>query len=420
MAWVMQQPSPGTPRNAFHAFLRRRSLTEGYSCTMSIRHAIWKVGDVPAPLSAGRLASEQQLEEMVVRDLRILSSEWMLIGRQESTGHGGRIDLLAIAPDGALVLIELKRDRTPRDVIAQALDYASWIQDLTTERIAQIFARFSNGENLDVAFQRRFGVELDDEMLNQSHQIVVVAAELDAATERILRYLNSRDIAINAVFFQVFQYGDSQLLSRAWLIDPGQTQANAASSANRNGEKEPWNGEYYMSFGPVSSRSWDDARRYGFISAGGGSWYSQTLELLSPGDRVWVRIPKTGYVGVGRVTEAPRPAREFTVPGSSGKVPALEVLEHADLYRPHADDPEKTEYFVRVDWLDTVPESTAVNEVGLFGNQNTVCQPTTPKWRHTVERLKLYFPKWDQPNVSDTIGESSVEHGAAHAADGVA
>jgi type I restriction enzyme, R subunit len=28
------------------------------------------------------------------------------------------------------------------------------------------------------------------------------------------------------------------------------------------------------------------------------------------------------------------------------------------------------------------------------GNQNTVCQPTTPKWRHTIERLKAHFPKW--------------------------
>ena len=45
----------------------------------------------------------------------------MLIGRQEDTGYGGRIDLLAVAPDGALILIELKRDRTPREVVAQAL-----------------------------------------------------------------------------------------------------------------------------------------------------------------------------------------------------------------------------------------------------------------------------------------------------------
>ncbi|MCY7315578.1 MAG: hypothetical protein LH480_08140 [Rubrivivax sp.] len=34
--------------------------------------------------------------------------------------------------------------------------------------------------------------------------------------------------------------------------------------------------------------------------------------------------------------------------------------------------------FVRVRWLDAVPASQAFNELGLFGNQNTVCQPTTP------------------------------------------
>ena len=364
---------------------------------MPIQHAIWKVGDKPTPLATSKLTSEQKLEEMIVSDPRILSSEWMLIGRQESTTHGGRIDLLAIAPDGSLILIELKRDRTPREIIAQALDYASWVEELSSEKIAQIYQRFSGGKNLDEAFHQRFGSELDEEALNQSHQIIIVAAELDPATERIVGYLNAHDIAINVVFFQVFQQGQDQLLSRAWLIDPGETQANVAATKSR-GEKEPWNGEYYVSFGDMNARNWEDARQYGFISAGGGSWYSQTLKLLSPGDRVWVKIPKTGYVGVAKVLEAVRPVKEFTVPTPSGERPALEVLKHAERYKKHADDPEKAEYFVRVVWLDTVHDSKAINEVGLFGNQNTVCQPTTPKWRHTVERLKTYFPKWDQAN----------------------
>lgn len=70
---------------------------------------------------------------MIVCEPRRLSSEWMLIGRQEITSFGGRIDLLAIAPDGSLVLIELKRDRTPRDIVAQALDYAAWVDQLNAE-----------------------------------------------------------------------------------------------------------------------------------------------------------------------------------------------------------------------------------------------------------------------------------------------
>ena len=361
---------------------------------MPIHHAIWRVGEQPAPLVSSRLTSEQQLEDMIVRDPRILSSEWMFIGRQEVTSHGGRVDLLAIAPDASLVLIELKRDRTPREIIAQALDYASWVEQLTPDRVAQIFQRFSGGKSLDVAFQERFGDELNEETLNQSHQIIIVAAELDPSTERIIDYLNSRDIAINVVFFQVFEHGADKLLSRAWLIDPGETQAHVASTTTVKGDKEPWNGEFYVSFGDATSRSWEDARRFGFISGGGGSWYSQTLKLLSPGDRVWVKIPKKGYVGVGTVLESVQPVKDFKVQTDSGEQPALMVLKHGEKYQLTADDPERAEYFVRVQWLDTVPENMAFNEVGLFGNQNTVCQPTTPKWWHTVERLKVAFPQW--------------------------
>jgi len=241
---------------------------------MPIKHDIWKVGATPVPLASGRLPSEQKLEEMIVSDPRILSTEWLVIGRQEYTNHGGRIDLLAIAPDGSLVLIELKRDRTPREIVAQALDYASWVEELTPEKIAQIYQRYSDGGKLDDAFQKRFGVELDEETLNQSHQVIIVASELDPSTERIINYLNARDIAIKAVFFQVFQNGDDQLLSRAWLIDPGETQANVAAASRTKGEKEPWNGEYYVYYG--ADRSRDEARQYGFVSGGGGSCYSRT------------------------------------------------------------------------------------------------------------------------------------------------
>ena len=76
---------------------------------MPIRHSVWTVDKVPKPLSEGILPSEQFLEDMIVAAPEILSDQWMIIGRQEITGTGGRIDLLALAPDGALILIELKR-----------------------------------------------------------------------------------------------------------------------------------------------------------------------------------------------------------------------------------------------------------------------------------------------------------------------
>lgn len=360
---------------------------------MPVKHAIWHISENPTPLDTATLGSEQQLEEMIVNAPGILSSEWMIIGRQEQTSYGGRIDLLAIAPDASLVLIELKRNRTPREIVAQALDYASWVEQLSSEKIVRIYQRFSKDGNLSGDFKQRFGMDLDEESLNQSHQIILVASALDDSTERIIGYLNARDIAINVVFFQVFQHNGTKLLSRAWLIDPAETQANAVTGKT-TGEKEPWNGEYYVSFG--GDCSWEEARKYGFISAGGGTWYTQTLKLLSPGDRVWVKIPKRGYVGVGRVTETVQTVNDFTIQTPEGERACLdELTKYTDL-KKNAADPEKAEHFVRVQWLDTVPETKAMNEVGLFGNQNTVCQPTTPKWRHTIERLKTRFTKWDK------------------------
>lgn len=358
---------------------------------MPIRNAVWTVGAQPIPLAEARLGSERLLEDMIVAAPSILSDQWMLIGRQERTGSGGIIDLLAIAPDGALVLIELKRDRTPREVVAQAIDYAVWVEELEAQDIAGIYNRFAPGGDLAADFLVRFGQPLDEDTLNDSHQIVIVATHLDESSERIVAYLNKRDIAINVLCFQVFDLGEQQLLSRSWLLDPVHTQVSAAAAPKARGvrESEPWNGEFYASFGLGDQRrSWEEARRYGFISAGGGAWYSNTLNLLKPGDRIWVKSPGHGFVGVGEVVGSPAMAAEFQIRTDTGQRPVLSVLTEGDYHRAFVDDSERSEYFVPVQWLHTVPLSEAVNEIGLFGNQNTVCKPTTPKWRTTVDRLK--------------------------------
>jgi hypothetical protein len=361
---------------------------------MTIHHAIWTVDQKPEPLVRTTLPSEKVLEDMIVAAPQILSDSWMLIGRQERTAHGGIIDLLAIAPDGVLVLIELKRGRTPRDVVAQALDYASWVEGLESDDVAAIYGRFAPGQNLAMDFRKRFKADLDEETLNHTHEVVIVAAELDADSERIVGYLADRGIAINVLCFQVFTQGSQQLLSRAWLKDRI-VEPPPEPPTGGGGLKEPWNGEFYASFGVGPARSWDDAVRYGFISAGGASWYSKTLGLLKPGDRVWVKSPDHGFVGVGRVTGPAEPAKSFKVRNDIGEeVPALDQLKGAS-YGVDVDDPEKCEWFVPVKWVNTIPLDKAVKEIGLFGNQNTVCRPTTPKWRATVEKLKTYFPDFD-------------------------
>jgi hypothetical protein len=262
------------------------------------------------------------------------------------------------------------------------------------DEIGRIYARFASGRDLAADFQTRFNSVLDETTLNESHQIVIVAASLDTSSERIVAYLNKRDIPINVLCFQVFDTGSEQLLSRAWLLDPTETQVSA-NITSPTAPKEPWNGEYYVSFGHDLGRSWKDAVEYGFISAGGGSWYSNTLNLLKAGDRIWVKAPGYGFVGVGRVKGPAEPATDFKIKVDGRERPVLDALTSATYHREFVNDPERMEYFVPVEWAQTVPIESAVSEIGLFGNQNTVCAPKTPKWRHTIERLERAFPNYN-------------------------
>lgn len=216
--------------------------------------------------------------------------------------------------------------------------------------------------------------------------MIVVATRLDASSERIISYLNEHaQLAINAMFFDAFEDGGNRYLSRAWMIDPDEP----VQPVSRKSKKEPWNGTFYVSFG--DNRPWDLAHQYGFLSGGGAAWYSKTLAMLSEGDRIYVNIPKIGYVGVGEVVGQRCRIDEYHFTIESGHKTLRDLVAHGDylnLYRHIGlKDAEDAEFLVPVRWLHTVSRQEAFREVGLFGNQNTVCKPTTPKWSHTVNRL---------------------------------
>ena len=358
---------------------------------MSIEVAIWRIDEGFSPVHLSGMDYERRLQEIIAADLSIIDPSLMMVGREVATPLGSRVDVLAIDADGNLVVIELKRGRTPREVVAQTLDYGSWIRNMTSEEIANTFIDYQlrffgedTPKGIDKAFQERF--KAIPEELNASHRLVIVAGELDSSTERIVSYLREEyGVDINVVLFRAFQDGDRQYLTRTWLDDPFVVSAEASSLPAPRGE---WNGEFYVSFGEGDHRRWNDAKRYGFVSAGGGQWYVRTLRMLQPGNRVWVSVPGTGYVGVGEVRAPAVRYDRFTVYSNGSPVAIADIEVEA----PDALDEANGEHFVRVDWIKTVDLQEAVKERGFFGNQNTVAQPRSPKWHFTVERLKAL---WD-------------------------
>jgi hypothetical protein len=363
---------------------------------MPIEVGLWRLGERMTRVEFSPIDSESRLESLLAKDVSIIDPELLLVGRQVPTAFTKFIDLLALDSVGNVVVIELKKNRTPREVVAQLLDYGSWVRGLQDEDIASLYSEYVKRWapqpaelSLDQAFCEKFNLQEMPEALNESHELVLVAGELDESSERIISYLAEEyGVAINAIFFRFFRDGDREYLSRAWLIDPSEADAKVEQKR----EKGEWNGESYGSFGVNTNRDWNEAMKYGFISAGGGAWYSRTLGILEPGDRVWVNIPSVGYVGVGIVEDKAVPLDEFLVNNESGKhVPINELPLKAARLTSLADDIEKAEHFVRIKWIKTIPLSQAVKEKGFFGNQNSAAKPRAKKWQYTVDRLKQRF-----------------------------
>jgi len=364
---------------------------------MPIDFGIWRVDQGASRLTQSSLASEAQLEAAIKDDISLIDPDLLLIGQQIRTEYGKLIDLLAVNQDGDLVVIELKRDRTPREVVAQAIDYASWIQTLSFDRIIGIYSAFAREKGLphqhfEEAFANAFGASPPD-TLNENHQLLIVASELDDATERIVNYLATvYGVPINVAFFRYFHDAGRDYLARAWLIDRARAEASSAGKASAKAQ-QPWNGQdYYVSFGVGDRRTWDDARRYGFISAGGGKWYIQTLKELIPGKRVFVHIPGEGYVGVGEVTDTVKPLHDFRVNVNGTPTLIQDAPLQATNVTADAGDPDAEEHFVRIHWIETRSRDQAVWEKGFFANQNTACKLRN---RYTLDLLAERFDLGD-------------------------
>ena len=199
---------------------------------------IWRIGtDRKLSEIPSRYASlEQWIEDWLADDISVLDPNLLVIGRQVRTSSGGTVDLLCIDGEGTLVVVELKRGQTPRDVTSRAMEYSSWVKDLEFDEIAEIATSYPGiAGTLAAAFRERFGTELP-EQLNQAHRSLIVAESVDARTDRIVRYLAEMGVPVNVATVQHFEDGaGTELVAQVYLIEPESIQPRARRTSARSG-----------------------------------------------------------------------------------------------------------------------------------------------------------------------------------------
>lgn len=132
------------------------------------------------------------------------------------------------------------------------------------------------------------------------------------------------------------------------------------------------NGFYYYNVGENEARNWNDYAKYGFISAGWGKLYRDSILAFNEGDVIAAYLKRHGFVGVGRILKRATMIRNVRIKGR----PLLDLPLTCPNAGHDLDDEEMSEYVCLVKWLACVPRDQAKWGPDLF---------TTPLVRATLD-----------------------------------
>ncbi len=172
--------------------------------------------------------TEQQLEELIVKNPDLLMEGLKFVGRQTPTVTGA-LDLLGVDKDGFLVIFELKKGKVHRDAVTQVIDYASFLAELDRETLCQHIADRSGFlginkiEDFQGWYQEEFGSDMD--ALDEPPKMVIVGLGYDDNAKRMVNFLSESELNISLITFYGFKRNSEIFLARQVEVSSIETKA---------------------------------------------------------------------------------------------------------------------------------------------------------------------------------------------------
>ena len=116
------------------------------------------------------LKERSDIQEWIADTPEMLGEPLMIIAKELVLPSGRRLDLLAVDKEGAVTVIELKRDNSGSDVEWQAIKYASYCSSFSNEEIYEQLAGLLGTGADDAQAKIETFISCEPEDLNQSQE----------------------------------------------------------------------------------------------------------------------------------------------------------------------------------------------------------------------------------------------------------
>lgn len=167
------------------------------------------------------------LQEWIAHHPDVFGEKLLVIQKEfaEFQDTRERLDLLALDLAGNLVIIENKLDDTGRDVVWQALKYASYCSTLTRDQIVGIYQSYLDRHESGDARQRIeafFESDLEDIRLNQplSQRLFLTAGNFRKEVTSTALWLSSFGIAVQCYLVSLYGEEGDCLLGISRILPP--------------------------------------------------------------------------------------------------------------------------------------------------------------------------------------------------------
>jgi hypothetical protein len=168
----------------------------------------------------------ENLQEWICHNPEMFGEDLLII-QKEFDGFNEtreRLDLLALDKEGNLVIIENKLDDSGRDVVWQALKYASYCSSLSKTQIIQIYQGYLNkhfkGESAEENISQFLEQELEETLLNSGNnqRMFFVAANFRKEVTSTVLWLLGHGIYVNCYKVTPYSHGGELFLNMEQII----------------------------------------------------------------------------------------------------------------------------------------------------------------------------------------------------------
>lgn len=280
------------------------------------------VEEVPSTTTFDEDLYEKRVEAWVEQQPAMLGEKLLVIGRQIALDAGRDvIDLLCVDTEGALVVVELKRDLIGGSTDLQALRYAALVSDWSQDDIRAQAEGYWESQQSEVDFTE--AVEDlcgDDVELNNGQRLILIGRDIKPRLGTMVLWLRDQGVDVRVVAISLMKDGD-QLYAQPQVVLPPPTQKALQAKVSIGSAKKPWatDGQAWH----LEQKTGPDGRQIveGLVAmiaeavpdAEGPNWNQKLYVSWRFGTRVWLYLrtgAKQATLHLARAGVAPDAAAE--------------------------------------------------------------------------------------------------------------